>query len=768
MESLATRAVPSQARKRKFHEASPAKPTRAPIDPKRRKRQDAREISAQTAESAFRDGQFDPVSFVNSREYEIRSLLRSMNSSKNAQRKRAFQSLPRELRRRTAAHNPNRAPKRVRETARKELTEDNTTVRKKRRDYCPSARRLNANQLRILSLRNNNSMIPKAVPGSRQTATRGLGRTRSYIGSKSSRYRKRQRHKTWLPTHIWCAKRARMVLKWGFSLVETPNLKCYRPTYRAATRDACIAVDTSYYATILLVGQERDLKKSLAKFLPPLDLAVVGRSVVSGESVRSTWMYEEGEWPNKPLAPIQIFWCPINSVHEMKEQELRNVVLRVHPASWDDAWKVAAASAAASACVCKNLRFEVGSIELIGPRTADILRALLNPNLDLDGILVDGVKHSSARDPRLSSFHLRTTIPCPPSQENTTNHAESLFSANCRTASVKAQVSQKTLNSRISKSVSGEAAKAAAAARIPFVLMREILGVLGTQPSSSRPHSETPLSHRWSILLPWKWVRPFWLVLMRMPGVRLGGLKELEQLTLESGVGYFPTDFPSTSAGRVEALERTQAQLNRLERRSTMKTKPSSKKSESTTLSKGGYPWGEVLDAGRHFTCEEPGFWQLTPDSVRLFRKSLRSMLPTSISSGIFTAHIRLYGRGNIDSNAFVYTFSGEAARLVPRMLLQHARDGNPIDNVLETLDGENGQLNGIGHNSPPAYSLAGFVIRGNFGFRQARPVAIAALAWARTHESEPSVHQEDCFGGWCILQNKGSGIRRLAQWNAV
>ncbi|KAF3162746.1 hypothetical protein TWF788_001758 [Orbilia oligospora] len=114
-------------------------------DPKRRKRQDAREISAQTAESAFRDGQFDPVSFVNSREYEIRSLLRSMNSSKNAQRKRAFQSLPRELRRRTAAHNPNRAPKRVRETARKELTEDNTTVRKKRRDYCPSCPGISTN-----------------------------------------------------------------------------------------------------------------------------------------------------------------------------------------------------------------------------------------------------------------------------------------------------------------------------------------------------------------------------------------------------------------------------------------------------------------------------------------------------------------------------------------------------------------------------------------------------------------------------------------------
>ncbi|KAK6508075.1 hypothetical protein TWF506_010181 [Arthrobotrys conoides] len=764
IEPLATRAGPLQLRKRKLHEADPAGPVNLPkalVGLKRRKRQDAREISAQTIECAFREGQFDPVSFVSSREYEIKSLLRSMNSSKNAQRKRAFQSLPRELRRRTAAHNPNRVPRRVRETARKELAEDNTTFRKKRRDYRPSARRLNANQLRMLSVRNNSLMIPGTISGSRQTASNRLGRTRSYLGSKSSRYRKRQRHKTWLPTHMWCAKRARMVFKWGFSLAETPNLKCYRPTYQAATRDGCIAVDTSYYATILLIGRERDLKRSLAKFLPPHDFAVVGRSVVCGESTRSTWMYEKGEWPNKPLAPIQVVWCPIDRPDEMKEQELRKVMLRVHPASWDDAWKVAAACATASDCVCKNLRFEIGSIELVGPRTANTLRALLNSNLDLEDFPVHGVKHSSGRDPRLSSFRLHTAIPCPPFQENTTNHAEGLFNTKFRNASVKAQVSQKTLNSRISKSGLGQTARSAAATEIPFVLMRE---TLGTQTYSGHTPFKASLSHRWSILLPWKWVRTFWLVLMRMPGVRLGGLKELQQLTLESGVGYFPTDFPSTRAGKIEALERAQAQLTRVSRRSIMKTKSSQKSklaASAGSQANSGYPWVEVLDTDDYLKCEGPEIWQLTPDLVRLFWRTPRSTVPPSVSSGIFTAHIRLYGRGGIDSNASVYTFSGPAARLVPRVLLQHARDGKPIDNILETLGGENSQLGGLEKDSGPAYSLAGFVIRGNFGFREAVPVAVAALAWVKTH-------REDSCGGWCILQNKGHGSRRLAQWNAV
>ncbi|KAK6348764.1 hypothetical protein TWF730_009535 [Orbilia blumenaviensis] len=751
------------ARKRKFQETRSTNHGKAPPE-KRRKRQDAREISFQTSENAFRDGQFDPVSFVNSREYEIKSLLRSMNNSKNAQRKRAFQSLPRELRRRTAAHNPSRVPKRVRETARKEFAEDNTTIPKKRRDYRPNARRLNANQLRMLSTRTNK---PETAFKPQLAYTRKSIGTRSHMMPKSSRYRKRQRHKTWLPTHIWCAKRARMVCKWGFSLAETPNLKSYRPTYRAATRDGCIAVDTSYYATILLEGREGDLKRSLLKFLPPRDLAVVGRSVVSGELARSTWMFEEGQWPNGALAPIHIFWCPNEPLDAAKEQHqnLRKVVLRVHPSSWEEVWSVAKACTAASNCTCKSLRFEVGSIGLVGPRTADILRILLSSSLDFESMAIDKVTNGSGIDPRLSSFYLRGQIPGSHLLENlATNPTANLFNTKYRNASVRAQVSQKTLNSRVSRLVSGNATGSVSDNSIPFVLVREIAG---TRADSDSPGSKYPSFHRWSILLPWKWVRPFWLVLMRINGVRLGGLKELEQLTLEGGLGHFPTDFPSTNAGRAEALARDQTRLDLVKRRSTMKTKTSSKRNKSAasagTEIGSCYPWKEVFKENSNLH-KALTTWQLTPDLVRLFWKSPWSTLPPSISSGIFAAHIRIYGRGSIYSNALVYNFSGPEAKPILHTLLQHTRDGKPVDNILEKL--KIGETLAVG-TGDTAFCLAGFVIRGNFGFCEAAPVAIAALAWSKVYQGEAS-SDRDSFGGWCILQNKDRGTRRLAQWTAI
>ena len=74
-------------------------------------------------------GELDVSSFVKAREYEIKSLEASMGSSKKALTTRAFQQVPRELRRRTASHNVKRVPKRLRARAAKE-------VRTKQRRTC--------------------------------------------------------------------------------------------------------------------------------------------------------------------------------------------------------------------------------------------------------------------------------------------------------------------------------------------------------------------------------------------------------------------------------------------------------------------------------------------------------------------------------------------------------------------------------------------------------------------------------------------------------
>ena len=82
----------------------------------------ARSVLSQTPDKALnQNGELDVSAFVKAREYEINSLEASMRSSKNALTSRAFQKVPRELRRRTASHNVKRVPKRLRARAVKEV-----------------------------------------------------------------------------------------------------------------------------------------------------------------------------------------------------------------------------------------------------------------------------------------------------------------------------------------------------------------------------------------------------------------------------------------------------------------------------------------------------------------------------------------------------------------------------------------------------------------------------------------------------------------------
>ena len=82
---------------------------------------DARTISKQTSLIAFKNGELDVEKFVKAREYEICALEDGMSKSKERLMRRAFQQVPKELRRRTASHNVKRVPKRLRARAKKEV-----------------------------------------------------------------------------------------------------------------------------------------------------------------------------------------------------------------------------------------------------------------------------------------------------------------------------------------------------------------------------------------------------------------------------------------------------------------------------------------------------------------------------------------------------------------------------------------------------------------------------------------------------------------------
>lgn len=89
---------------------------------KRAKTFDARTLAVQSSDAALsKTGELDVFAFVAAREFEIRALEDGMRSSKASMAWRAFQKVPRNLRRRTASHNVKRVPKRLKARAKREV-----------------------------------------------------------------------------------------------------------------------------------------------------------------------------------------------------------------------------------------------------------------------------------------------------------------------------------------------------------------------------------------------------------------------------------------------------------------------------------------------------------------------------------------------------------------------------------------------------------------------------------------------------------------------
>jgi len=100
------------------------RPQQQSVQPRKRSRpsiHDARAIASQTSGKAYGEGEVHVDKFVKAHEFEIRALEDGMRRSKKSLTTRAFQSVPRDLRRRTASHNIKRVPERLRARAHKEV-----------------------------------------------------------------------------------------------------------------------------------------------------------------------------------------------------------------------------------------------------------------------------------------------------------------------------------------------------------------------------------------------------------------------------------------------------------------------------------------------------------------------------------------------------------------------------------------------------------------------------------------------------------------------
>ncbi|KAH7037216.1 ribonucleases P/MRP protein subunit POP1-domain-containing protein, partial [Microdochium trichocladiopsis] len=597
---------------------------------------DVRAIAVSKADPAVQDGQLNVQSFIDARSFELKALTESMRRTKASSTSRAFQIVPITLRRRTAAHNHKRVPKRLQPRAKREMVQDNTpTVNSKTRKPGSTRNRLRAENARRLGLLAKRKKLLKSEKPGLDKKTLSLRAARPKIRRNTlndpvvtnRKFRRRQINKTWLPTHLWHTKRARMTEPskplWRFAIPLTPSNKSYRPTHRAQFDRGALAWDMSYISTIGLAGRLSGVRNVLKAIGLNHDRLWDDR----GERWRAGAVHWTGLLKKQVagaatvIAPATVIWNPVGpseSGDDDMEKQQRRLFIRVHPSAFFDTFDELLRLARTNnpRPYVEDLRYEIGAIDLVGPSSTEALMAILKPHAedtakslgekfqtlfglkDPASLPLGSMFAFSAADPRLRypflpRRHITTTAEGDAQARNklyevlSTFHKEpaggamALFDRDARFKASRLP-SQKSINRRKSKGAPGAPLKTTPEdPAIPVIVL------------ASRHPTDPQAPGVWSVLLPWKCVLPFWYCLMHYPlstggNPQFGGLDELRQLSFERGLPWFPGDVPGTKAGNAWELEQRDLRLKKWQRM------PKGKRHNYETLNLGGGRKGEI------------------------------------------------------------------------------------------------------------------------------------------------------------------------------
>lgn len=480
-----------------------------------------------------------------------------------------------------------------------------------------------------------------------------------------AKFRKRQLHKSWLPTHLYHAKRAHITLAaeplWRFAIPLTPNDKCYRTTHRAASSRGCVAWDTSYMSTLRLEGVEASLL-SLLRGLGVEECMLTGRVGKKWRTGTRGWngWVSERDGEKRPMAKVVIIWCVSNagtierSPDDLEsKKEKRQIFLRLHPSAflqvWNEVLKVARMQR--PQVTVEDLRFEIGSIEIIGPNSTEALIGALSPVAATGGAtlpenppetiwpLLGGVTNPASMPPNaLLAFEVSDprlhypprsgiTSPSPASNNgllqllsdwppDNTQRSAAIFDRAARYTACRLLPSQKAINRRKGAALPGTFPDSLPEdPRIPVLL-------IASRSSSAAGQGS------WTVLVPWKCVLPVWYSLMHHPlssggNPRFAGLQETRQIAFEQRAPWFPGDFPGTNAGwDWEVMERGK-------RKQEWEKRPKGKRTEWESVDLGEGKKGEI---GMGWACDWERLFQGPPSSPDATDDSLQTKVATSTS----------------------------------------------------------------------------------------------------------------------------------------
>ncbi|KAI9209255.1 ribonucleases P/MRP protein subunit POP1-domain-containing protein [Polychytrium aggregatum] len=513
--------------------------------------------------------------FAKARSYELNALEVALkNATQFTGAQRVWQTVPRHMRRRAASHNLKRLPQRLRQRALEQIANDTGNPQKAEKP--PSRRKIR--------------------------------RCKTVFDD----YLRRRVNKGWLETHIWHAKRMRMVNLWGYKLAHHPNDKSFRSAYRAG-KYQCIAHDASYFQPIEVIGLQEHIVSVFKHIADPTAPSIASARYVDGTNQGATTIYGSDRFPLGAIAPVTFFWRQEPDEPTLDPQAHKRALwVWVHPAAYSDVHaeltKAAKQSKLASDVEIKALKSELVRFELTGPRSHAILSEVLkvceesydkhggvhtNPaarktwaalkNLRTPSSLAPGVILSlTIHDPRLS-FPPRMSPRAKsitPEEQLAINALLVSWPSGAAVSDIWCPKKRDCLDARPRDGVlDARRAKALIPGtklipqpndcRIPILLVqRDCFSRDAVAASDSESREFTA---GWDLIAPKGWGMDLWRQLI-YAGARIGGLRERRAQHFESGVPCFPYDYPETLAYRHYAATR------RSELQAAHKRRPKSKR----------------------------------------------------------------------------------------------------------------------------------------------------------------------------------------------
>jgi ribonuclease P/MRP protein subunit POP1 len=308
-------------------------------------------------ESTSRD-MIEVLPFASSRLKELEYLEKQVRTMTG--NRRAFQMLPRHLRRRAASHYVKRIPRKwseLREQAIREV--EKIVMSTNTAPITPPT--IDRKTTPITSTTSTPSTTIASSAAAKEFEQRRRKRLRRYSYASKSGTRRhpkicqihsgtslkkheylRRMHRhgrcQWLETHIWHGKRMKMELKWNghCKVAIYPNDKNQRFLYRASINE-CVIHDSSYMDLVELVGDEDQLMDLLTRFVPQERLSNYDHPGHSkyryGTRVARCMFYHPDQFPQGAICPVDLLW---RATHASMKRHRRMIWIWVHPLAIDE------------------------------------------------------------------------------------------------------------------------------------------------------------------------------------------------------------------------------------------------------------------------------------------------------------------------------------------------------------------------------------------------------------------------------------------------